>query len=125
MKIAKTILLVDDDEKLLRSFERHFGDSEFEVLTAISAAEALVLLNHAHVDAIVSDNQMTGTNGTRLLATVSKKYPHVLRYMLTGDISKSQAWLVENEIGVCRLFEKPCHPQEILSVIEAQLMANT
>lgn len=122
MKNLKTqILLVDDDPKLLRSLARQMAEVGFEVLTAISAAEAMVILSREKVDVIVSDNQMSGTNGTRLLATVCKKYPSVLRFMLTGDITKSHAWLVENEIGVCKLFEKPCKPDEIIREIASSL----
>lgn len=122
MKIPETqILLVDDDPKVLRSLARHMSDVGFNVLSAISAAEAMVYLSREKVDVIVSDNQMSGTNGTRLLAFVCKQYPNVLRFMLTGDITKSHAWLVENEIGVCKLFEKPCKPDEIVREIAANL----
>lgn len=120
----KSILLVDDNTKLLDGLARTFEENDFQVHKAISTAEAIVILNHNEIDVIISDNQMTGANGTRLLAFVCKSFPRVLRFMLTGDISRSQSIIVEHEIGVCQVFEKPCTSQIILeSVVEA--MAST
>ncbi len=122
---SKSILLVDDDEKLMRSLARTFDENQFVVHQAVSAAEAMVILNHNSIDVLICDNQMVGINGTRLLSFVRKNYPNTLRFMLTGDISRSQTVVVENEIGVCEVFEKPYSAEALLeSVRHAMSVAN-
>lgn len=111
------VLLVDDDSKLRSSLRREFEDADFLVVEAISVAEARVILAHETFDVVLCDNQMAGTNGTRLLAEVSKEYPDMKRFMLTGDISSTQSFLVEKEIGVCGLFEKPCSSAKLIEEI--------
>ena len=124
MKFEEThVLIVDDDPRLLRGLERHFDDAGFIVTTAVSAAEAQVILTEYLVDAIVCDNQMPGTSGKRFLATVSRDYPEVALFMLSGDVTKHDEWLIEQEIGVDGLFHKPCNPVEILAAIKEVVTA--
>lgn len=118
--LEKSILLVDDDPKLLRGLERHLNDTEYTILAAVSAAEGLAVLKHHHVDAVICDNRMPGTSGIQFLADVKKKHPSVIRFMLTGNITKLDAWRLTNEIGVYRIFTKPCSPHELyVSIREA------
>lgn len=122
--MVKSILIVDDDEKIRRSLARTFEDDGFEVEVAISSAEARVLLDRNSFAAIICDNQMPGINGTRFLAEISKTQPDVKRFMLTGDITHTQAFLVDKEIGVCALFEKPCAGEKILDAVRKACLAS-
>lgn len=125
MNSCRTILLIDDDPKLLRALERHLEDEGYKIVTAVSAAEGMAVLKHHHVDAVICDHMMPGTSGTQFLANVRRDHPEVVRFMLTGNISKNDAWRVVNEIGVCRLFIKPCSPLELaISVRQATDTAN-
>lgn len=114
----KNVLIVDDDAKIRRSLSRAFEDEGFEVDVAISSAEARVLLDRNDFDAIICDNQMPGLNGTRFLAEISKTFPDVKRFMLTGDITNTEAFLVDKEIGVCALLEKPCSSEKLLAAVK-------
>ena len=109
----KSVLLVDDDPKLLRGLERHLEDSGYKIVTAVSAAEGLAALNHYDIDAVICDNQMPGTTGTEFLANVRRNHPNVVRIMLTGNITKNEARRVVNDIGVYKLFSKPCSPLDL------------
>ncbi len=116
------VLLVDDDERLLRSLQRSLGEAGFAVEAAISAAEASVMLQRYPIHAVVCDNQMVGTSGTRLLAEIRRDYPKIARFMLTGDISSAHSYLVEREIGVVALFSKPCAPAAIIRAIREHVV---
>jgi len=112
------VLLIDDDPNLRRSLTRQFEEAGLDVETAISAAEAKVVLERNEFDAVLCDNHMVGTSGTNLLGFIRKNYPDIKRFMLSGDISSSQAFLVEHEIGVCGLFSKPCSSEKLVAAIE-------
>ena len=58
------VLIVDDDSKIRTSLTRDFEDAGFGVTSAVSAAEAKVILKTEEFDAILCDNQMTGATGT-------------------------------------------------------------
>ena len=69
-----TILLVDDQKVLLditRIFLEKGGD--ISVDTALSAQEALIMLNQKKYDAIVSDYEMPAMDGIEFLKTIKKE----------------------------------------------------
>ncbi|MCB7128666.1 MAG: response regulator, partial [Candidatus Brocadiales bacterium] len=53
-----TILIVDDDEKVLGSLERTFKRIGYNVLLAQSGEEGLNLLRNNNVELIISDVRM-------------------------------------------------------------------
>ena len=78
------ILFVDDESQILRSITRLFMDTEYEVLTAGSGAEALDILEVEQVDVIVSDMKMPKMTGYELLNEVKKRFPNIVRIILSG-----------------------------------------
>ncbi|OOM75973.1 hydrogenase transcriptional regulatory protein hupR1 [Clostridium puniceum] len=82
--MLKRILFVDDETQILRSITRLFMDTEYEVLKAESGAEALELLEIEQVDVIVSDMKMPKMTGYELLSQVKKKFPNIVRIILSG-----------------------------------------
>lgn len=82
--MLKRILFVDDETQILRSITRLFMDTEYEVLTAESGADALDLLEVEQVDVIVSDMKMPKMTGYELLSQVKKRFPNVVRIILSG-----------------------------------------
>lgn len=78
------ILFVDDEVQILKSFIRLFMDTEYEVVTAESGMEALKILENQDINMIVSDMRMPNMNGYQLLSEVKKRYPSVVRIILSG-----------------------------------------
>ncbi|AWK49794.1 response regulator [Clostridium beijerinckii] len=82
--MLKTILFVDDELQTLRSIIKLFMDTEYDVITANSGIEALDILENKKVDVIVSDMKMPEMNGYELLSQVKKRFPHIVRIILSG-----------------------------------------
>jgi CheY-like chemotaxis protein len=78
------VLLVEDEEKLLEILVRHLRKCGLVVHGAPSAIHALQILDTELVDIVVSDLQMRGPNGLRLLETVRDCWPNLRRILLTG-----------------------------------------
>jgi DNA-binding NtrC family response regulator len=72
--MAETILFVDDEENILNSVFRTFVDSEFSILTAPDAAQALDHLKSQTIAVLVTDNMMPGMNGMELLALTKRSH---------------------------------------------------
>ena len=67
MKPRGTVLLVDDEEKLVRNLGRALRDEGHEVAAATSAAEAQRLLSGRPFDVLVVDNRMPDRTGLELI----------------------------------------------------------
>ena len=78
------ILCVDDEEKILHSLKRLLRRENYLLLIANSGYEALDILKENDVHLVISDYRMPGMNGTDFLALVKKKYPEIIRIVLTG-----------------------------------------
>src|SRR5512135_1606411 len=69
--MAKTILVMDDEELIVRSLIKLLGKSGYSVLVAKNGADALAIAEEIALDLIVADIRMPGTNG---VDTVSELY---------------------------------------------------
>lgn len=112
-------MLLDDDASLLRALSRQLEEHGFEVVTTISAAEATAILGGTNVDALVCDNEMPGTSGFQFLASIRTRFLDVARFMLSGSILERNAQRAVTELGVVRVFQKPCDAREIAQEITA------
>lgn len=78
------IIYVDDEENNLISFEATFR-TKYDVLTAISAADAIKLLkDNVDVAIIITDQRMPNMTGVEFLHSIIDEYPLPMRILLTG-----------------------------------------
>lgn len=115
--MERTILLVDDDEKLLAGLTRALHKQPFRIYTARNGEEAILVLKARDVDVIVSDERMPGMSGSELLNWVADNCPDVMRIVLTGHAETDMAIRAINEAGVCYFFTKPCNEARLAVAI--------
>jgi DNA-binding NtrC family response regulator len=102
-----TVLLVDDDANLLDGMCRALRKEPYAILRAGSAEEALEILSRRPIDVVISDEEMPGMSGTKLLRRVRQIYPETIRFILTGKATLDAAIEAINDGGVSRFFIKP------------------
>ncbi|HXK19697.1 MAG TPA: response regulator, partial [Polyangiaceae bacterium] len=110
--MSAKILFVDDDEANLVVCEAACG-SDFEVLTASSADEALACMRRDEVGVIVADQRMPGTTGVELLERVRVEYPDTVRLLITAYSDVQAAVAAINRGRVRRYLRKPWEPDEL------------
>jgi DNA-binding NtrC family response regulator len=76
------VLAVDDDAALLRALPLVLSD--FDVVVAPTAAEAMRVLARAPVDVALVDYGLAPVNGLTLLGQIAAAYPNVRRYIVSG-----------------------------------------
>lgn len=119
------VLLVDDDENLLRALARALRFQPYHVYTARSGQEALGVLKSHPIDVIVADERMPGLSGSDLLTWVAAHCPEVVRIVLTGHPSAETAIRAINEADVFRFFTKPCDTVRLALAIRQAIELRT
>jgi FixJ family two-component response regulator len=111
------VLLIDDDDNVLCGLVRALHTQPYQVLTAKSGDEAMLILKNREVDVIVVDEIMPGVSGGDLLAWAAENAPDTIRIMLTGNATTSIAIRAINEGKVYHFFTKPCDDVQITIAI--------
>ncbi|RZT41158.1 hybrid sensor histidine kinase/response regulator [Cupriavidus agavae] len=113
-----TILYVDDEEMACKYFARAVG-SEYEVLSATGADEAIAILRteHARVSVLVTDFRMPGRDGGDLLRQVALEYPQMVRILVTAYADKDILLETVNNGEVFRILEKPIAVADVREVL--------
>ena len=113
------LLIVDDEEMVLTSLRSFLMlETEYEVLTFSSTAEALEAVNGRTIDLVVSDYLMPGMTGIDFLLEVKKLQPYATRILLTGYADKENAIKAINEVGLYQYVEKPWDNNELKLIIQ-------
>jgi len=82
--MAKQILVVDDEESILYTFNIFLSEEGYQVSCAKNYDEAVAFLNKADFDLIFADIFMDGKTGLDLLKVVHQKNPNIPVIMITG-----------------------------------------
>ena len=114
-----TLLLVDDDPRVVASLRRTLRSDRWQILGSNNGAEALELLAHRSVDAAVVDLKMPKMDGMTLLEHLRDKYPAVQVIILTGHGGVEEAVMALKK-GAVDFLEKPW-PSETLRARIGQL----
>lgn len=121
---SPVLLIVDDEENVLRSIRRLFHGDGYAILTAQDGFTALEVLDHQEVDVVICDMRMPGMDGIELLATMRQRYPSIVRIMLTGYVSVDVMEEAVNEGGVYKFFPKPWDDAALRSAVKDALAAS-
>jgi DNA-binding response OmpR family regulator len=117
MAVNEKILVVDDDEHILKSLSQYLELEDFEVVSASNGSDALNLFAEAKPDLVVLDVMMPGMDGFQVLETLrSSDRPTIPVLMLTArdqhtDIMKGY------QMGATSYLIKPFNLDELVDAI--------
>src|SRR5262245_18578861 len=100
------VFYVDADRGNRVVFEQSLN-TEFHVMTAQGASEALEVLERHEVAVIVSDIRMPSMTGEELLRIVKERYPQVIRMVVTAYADVDPILRAINESLVTHYIIKP------------------
>ena len=113
------LLLVDDEENILRSLRRVLRRGEWTIETAADGEAALELFERFQPAVVISDFRMPGMNGVELLARVKALSPHTQRIMLTGQADQQAIEEAINRSEVFRFISKPWNDAQLLLTVKS------
>lgn len=113
------VLCVDDEPNVLEGLSLHLR-RRYDVATATSGEQALAWITEGNpVGIIISDMRMPDMDGATFLARSRQLAPDAVRILLTGYAELDAAVRAVNDGRIFRFLNKPCPPQELLSVVAA------
>ena len=118
--MTSRILVVDDDQKLLKMLQRTLVLEGFEVATASNGVEALEQIDTAQPDLLIADWTMPKMDGLELLRSLRAEKNSLLVLMLTARDA------IENRVeglqsGADDYLVKPFAPAELVARVHALL----
>lgn len=113
----KKILVVDDEETVLRLFKLAFTKAGYEPVIALSGEEALEILKEEKILVIFSDLNLPGINGLDLCREIKKNIPMAIIYAVTGYASLFQLSDCR-DAGFDDYFKKPVRLPVLLEAAE-------
>jgi len=113
------ILLVDDEARNLDVLESFLGTADYNLVRAVTAEDALLLLLEGEFAVIVLDIQMPGMNGIELANLIKKRKrtQHIPIIFLTAYFQDDKDVLEGYGIGAVDYLTKPVNPQILKSKI--------
>lgn len=116
----RTLLVVDDEARILSAIKRSLRREGFELLFAGSPSEALSMLDAHRVDFVLSDHKMPEMTGLELLERVAGRWPEVGRALITGwpeEVPPGRA----RAAGIIAVLPKPWDDGELKRLLHARL----
>lgn len=120
---AGSILLVDDEQNVLRALARLLRRDGYTIHTAGTFQQAFDILGTAAVDVVVSDHRMPEGRGTEFLGKVKETHPRTIRMILSGYADIGAVTEAINGGAVYRFLTKPWVDDDLRRVIRDAVSA--
>ena len=114
--MSETILIVDDEPRILQTLRGVLADEGFQANTAENGAEALRLIQKDLLALILLDIWMPDLDGIELLKRIKESFPEVIVIMMSGHGSIETA-VKATKLGAYDYIEKPISLEKIILTV--------
>ncbi|MDP4946007.1 EAL domain-containing protein [Alishewanella sp. SMS8] len=111
------LLLVDDEQAILRALTRLFKRAGYSVFSADSAAGALAIMHQEACQVVITDFRMPVMDGAALLAELKIHYPSSLCIVLSGFADFNSVLALLNAGSAFRFLQKPWEEKTLLEEV--------
>jgi two-component system, OmpR family, alkaline phosphatase synthesis response regulator PhoP len=119
MSAAKTVMVVDDEPRLVSLVETYLTQSGFQVVTASNGREALDVTQHQEPDLIILDIMMPEMDGYEFMRKYRVKHDTPI-ILLTARVDSDEK-VTGLESGADDYMTKPFRPRELMARVKAVL----
>ncbi len=111
------ILVIDDDNTLLKFFKIHLNKFFSKVMVVSSAEAALNALEEKQIDLVISDIRMPKTDGIQLMRKVGRLHPSIPVILVSGAmLDEKQQKTIEKHAG--GFLRKPFDIEELHELLQ-------
>jgi len=111
------VLVIDDEETILKTFKFRLSAWGHEVLVANEGNKGLEILRSIHCDVVIVDLKMPGISGEELVPMVHEEFPDTEIVVITGYATIDSAVNMMKS-GASEFFTKPLDFEQIRIVLE-------
>src|SRR4030066_1239001 len=115
--MAEKMLIIDDEEIVLKSCRKIFEAEGFEITTTANPQEGLNLVSGKTFDVILVDWMMPGFDGMDVVEEIDKRSPNSAVVMISGYPSVGRATEAMKR-GAMDYLATPFRPEEIIGVVK-------
>lgn len=113
----KSIMVVEDNERLLDTFQRILESDKTSVYPAHDVRGALTIMDFTKIDVAILDYKLPRISGERLAKYITQKYPETKIYMISGYDQVVEA-LDKIGVTVDGVFKKPIDPRLLERIVK-------
>jgi CheY-like chemotaxis protein len=115
-----SVLVVDDEEVIRNLFKEALEKFGYQVTVAADGDEGLRLLRANPADLVITDIFMPKKNGHTLIIDITREFPEVNIFAITGKKSIKPGWELDiaTTLGAVRVFRKPTKIYSLLDAIK-------
>ncbi len=113
------ILIIDDDERILRSLERILSGEGYEVGTAANGRLAMKAFEAHPADLVITDVNMPEMDGLEVIMSFRERRPDIPVIAISGGGALSKELLLDNAevLGAVTSIQKPFDMDELLAAV--------
>ncbi len=115
------IMLVDDEENVLKALKRTLATESYEVETYSNGADALEQAKKRQFDLVLSDYRMPVMDGVAFLIELRKLQPDTMRLILSGYSDLEAMLAAINQAEIYRFISKPWKDYELRATLNQAL----
>jgi len=120
MSAQPRILVIDDDENILKVVAAILKDKGYEVSVAGTGSEAIKKTQKNHYDLMLIDIKLPDMDGTELLTKIRDTKPRIRKVIVTGYPTLQNAVAAVNK-GADAYVMKPFDVESMLETVNEQL----
>jgi len=114
----KKILIIDDEEIVIRPIIKYLTLMKFQVNVATSGEMGIDLYGEIDFDVAIVDLKMTGMSGMEVIDLLVKRYPNSKIIVITGFLNDKEFQEIKNNPYVSSILEKPFELNVLLEKIK-------
>lgn len=111
-----TVLVVDDEPNIIATMKSLLR-REFDVVGALSAEEALSIVDSREVHIVITDQRMPQMSGVELLQQLAARHPKPIRILLTGYSDVESVIASINKAHIYRYISKPWMAEDMIKIL--------
>ena len=120
MDTKASILVVDDEEVVRRSYARILAQMDCDAQAAADGEQALQAMTQRPFDVVLLDLRMPGAHGLDILKTIKERWPASQVVVITGYPTVESARKALR-LGACDYLAKPPDPDELMDAARGAL----
>lgn len=117
--MAERILVVDDDENIVRLLKLYLGDAGYEVTVAVDGSEAMSRFRESKPDLVLLDVMLPVINGWEVLHLIRSEFTTPVIMLTSRDLVEDK--VKGFNLGADDYVVKPFEPQEVLARIQVRI----